>query len=339
MFYIQFRFETECKTQASTSIDFYKKHTSPMKKILLNTILLLLGLASTAMAQNEKKEVAQIQPTIMVIPFAKVNEDLRTVLDSSVTRRVAIIKTQEAFDNRGYTTVDFRAKANATKVDAAFNSLSQNDLKSRLVEGSGADIYVEIEADEQRSPSGNSVRLNLIAYDAFTGRLLGSKTSESGLFRTEQFDKLVERALNKTEKDGQVLMLEDFLNVMQQKFDDIVQNGRAVKVSFTLDPNSAYSFETEIGNSGDELSDVIEDWFEKNAYKGNYHLQGSVGRELIYDEVRIPLRDETNKNFTPNKFARQIRKFCNSIVPADDPSAKLKVSDDIRGGTIYITLK
>lgn len=318
-----------------------------MKMISLQqslSLCLLAGIVATATAQTPsnaaaKKEVRQIQPTIMVIPFAKANEDLRTVLDSSVTRRVAIIKTQEAFDNRGFSTVDYRAKVNAVKTDAAYKTLNQADFKSKIAESSGADIYVEVEADMQKSTGGSSVRLNLIAFDAFTGRLLGSKTTKSNQVVTDQFDRLVENALKKTENGTDVLILEDFLNVMQQKFDDIVENGRPIKVIFGLDANSSYTFDSEVGTDGDQLADAISDWFEVNAYKGDYHQQSKNKKELIFDPVRIPLRDENNKNFTPDKFGRQIRKFCNALVPADNPSAKFKVDDEFRGGTIYITLQ
>ena len=318
-----------------------------MKKTNLKYQLMYCLLACfciTATAQNTpnstaKKEIRQIQPTIMVIPFAKENEDLRTVLDSSVTRRVAIIKTQEAFDNRGYTTVDYRAKLQATKTDAAFTTLNQSDFKSSIVEASGADIYVEVEADMQRSPGGNSVRLNLTAYDAFTGRSFGSKTAKSNQVQTEQFDRLVENALKKTENGTEVLILEDFLNVMQQKFDDVVENGRAIKVIFELDANASVNFDTEVGTDGDQLGDAIEDWVEANAYKQNYKQQGSLEKQLIFDEIRIPLKDENGNNFTPRKFARQIRKFCDKLAPTDAPTEKLKVKDEVRGGTIYITFK
>jgi hypothetical protein len=198
---------------------------------------------------------------------------------------------------------------------------------------------VEVEVDKQKSAVGNSIRLNLIAYDAFTGRLIGSKTTKSDQMATEQFDRLVEQALKKTENGTAVLILEDFLNIMQIKFDDIVQNGRPVKIIFGVGTNSSVNYDTEIGTNNYLLRDEIIDWIEKNAYKGNAHSQNATSKQLIFDEVRIPIKDEKNQNFTPNKFARQIRAFCNSITLANDVSIKIKVVDEVRGGTIYITLK
>jgi len=289
-----------------------------------------------------QKEVMQIQPTIMVIPSVKEHEDLRTMLDSSITTRVAIAKVKEAFDDRGFTTVDFVAKLKATKVDAAFNSLNQSDLKSRLVQGSGADIYVEVEAAEQKSGSGNSVRLIFNAYDAFTGRGMGTKTISSNTVYTDKFDKLVENALKKTEKvDGtnsKIILLDDFLNVMQTKFDDIIENGRPIKIIFGVASNSEVKFNSEVGEDGDLLKDIIFDWADDNAFKNNYNDQGSTDTEIIFSEFRVPLRTDSGRNLRPSRFARSIRKYFRKIVN-DETGETLDVGDDVRGGTIYITFK
>jgi hypothetical protein len=121
---------------------------------------------------------------------------------------------------------------------------------------------------------------------------------------------------------------------MEDKFDDIVENGRPIKVIFKVDPSSNFNYDTDISDNGELLKDKIEDWMAENAYKNNYHIQGIVGLELLYDEVRIPLKDENNRNFQVSRFARKIRTFCNKLSPD-----KIRVSDDIRGGTISITLK
>ena len=41
-----------------------------------------------------------VQPKIMVIPYVK-REDLRTILENDVNKRIALTKIKEAFDSRG----------------------------------------------------------------------------------------------------------------------------------------------------------------------------------------------------------------------------------------------
>lgn len=79
------------------------------------------------------------------------------------------------------------------------------------------------------------------------------------------------------------------------------------------------------------LSDQIEMWMEKNAYKNNYHIQGTTDLRMIFDDVRIPLKDVNGKNYNTNKFALEVFKFFKTL--------NMQVDKDIKGSTIYITIK
>ena len=71
---------------------------------------------------------------------------------------------------------------------------------------------------------------------------------------------------------------------------------------------------------------------DSNAYKNNYHIQGTTDKQMIFDDVRIPLKDpKTGNNYNTNKFALEIFKFLKKI--------GLQVQRDIKGTTIYITIK
>ena len=48
-----------------------------------------------------------VQPKIMVIPFTKEGEDIRTILENDENKRIALTKIKEAFDERGISTIDF----------------------------------------------------------------------------------------------------------------------------------------------------------------------------------------------------------------------------------------
>lgn len=85
-----------------------------MKRIVAS--LLWLCALCGAWAQNMETQVAPLpteKPKIMVIPYTAEGEDIRTVLENDVNKRIALTKIKEAFDQRGYTTVDFFAKVKA----------------------------------------------------------------------------------------------------------------------------------------------------------------------------------------------------------------------------------
>ena len=110
-----------------------------MKKGLIIFILLLLPLFVYSQT-TVNKDVVTVQPKIMVVPYTKEGEDIRSILEEDVNRRIAITKIKEAFDSRGFTTVDFTAKLKAATDNAIFSSENKEDLKTRIIQMSGADV-------------------------------------------------------------------------------------------------------------------------------------------------------------------------------------------------------
>jgi hypothetical protein len=53
---------------------------------------------------------------------------------------------------------------------------------------------------------------------------------------------------------------------------------------------------------------------------------------MIFDDVRISLKDQsTGNNYNPNKFGLEMFKFFRKL--------GLSISRDIKGNTIYVTIK
>ena len=294
---------------------------SDFNKILV-LFFVFLNFNNLNAQESLQSNIVTVQPKIMVIPFTKEGEDIRTILESDINKRVALTKVKEKFDLRGFSTVDFLGKLKGAKEANVFTDESQSDLKSLLIQFSGADIYVTTEIDYQQSSTGNSITLVLTAFEVSTGNSLSNKVGFSGKFYTDDIAKLASRAVDNC--------IEEFLNVMQDKFTEIVKNGRSVIVDIGFSQESKYNFSSEF--SGLPLSDAVEEWFGKNAYKNNYHIQGTTSKRMILDDVKIPLKDpESGANYNPNKFALTIYKYFRDL--------KLEVTKDIKGGTIYITLK
>lgn len=308
----------------------------------MRTISLLLSFAAFSLyteysyAQASDRQQARIQPTIIVIPYTKQDEDIRTVLEADIGRRVAIAKVKEGFDNRGFTTVDFVAALKNIELNEVMTSTDQTSIKTAIIEASRADIFVEIEAYQETGSGGASkARIILTGYDAFTSRSLGTKTSTSFESRAD-FSSLVENALRRKDQDKQIDMIEDFLNVMQEKFDDIVENGRPIQIIFSVSENATYDFYTKTA-SGDYISDEIEFWLEKNAYRGNYADLRITKERVTADDVRIPLRLENGRAYRPSQFARDLRRWFNSLnVPS---VGEITVEETIRGGSLLISLQ
>ena len=228
--------------------------------------LLPFIISSVIFPIHVKAEQATVQPKIMVVPFVKDGEDIRTVLEEDADKRIVLTKVKEAFDSRGFTTIDFFGKLKAGSVQSGMSEEQQSDLKSMIIASSGADIYVDTEMIINRSASGNSVKVIITAYDISTGGSLSNKVGDSGKFYTEDFGRLGSKAIESC--------AEDFLNIMQSKFNDIVANGRSINMTVGFDEASSLNMNSEVGNDGLTLADLIEMWLEDNAFQGNFHVQG-----------------------------------------------------------------
>ena len=280
---------------------------------------MFVGLLASANAQ----QTVTVQPKIMVVPFVKEGEDIRNVLENDVNKRIVLTKIKEAFDSRGFTTVDFLGRLKALSKANGLAMDNQSDLKTMIIQQSGADIYVDAEIDVVLSGSGNGVKVIMTAYDTSTGNSLANKVGDSGKFYTDDIGRLASKAV-----EGQA---DAYLNVMQTKFNDIVANGRSINVTIGFAQTSQYSMSSEVGANGFALSDEIEMWMSENAYKGNYHIQGTTEKQMIFDDVRIPLKDDNGNNYNINKFGLKFMMFARKM--------GLQIGRDISNNTLIITIK
>jgi hypothetical protein len=282
-------------------------------KIILVCLLILQYWSFSAFAQNAATnsggQVNQIQPSIIVIPYKTEGQKYRAILENPNTgfqKRIAISRVKQAFDSRGFTTYDFEAELKKGETAGAFSAEAQTDQKDIIVKNSGADIFVVVDINVEKGQSGTDVKIILQAFESATGRSLTNKDASSGKFYSDDISKLAGRAID--------AMKEDFLNVLQTKFTDIVNNGRSVYIEFVLDPGASLNFQSEIGTDGDLLSETIGDWMGKNAYKNYAKRGGSSALKIVYDDVRIPLKDQaTGLNYEIESFGRLIRKYLRSI--------------------------
>ncbi|MCM1141551.1 MAG: DUF6175 family protein [Muribaculum sp.] len=287
-----------------------------------NNILFILAALLILPIKAYSADVS-VQPKIMVVPYVKENEDVRAVLEEDPDKRIVLTKIKEAFDSRGFTTVDFFAKLKATSVQDGMSREQQSDLKSSIIAGSGADIYVDAEMIINRASSGNSVKVIVTGYDISTGNSLSNKVGDSGKFYTEDFGKLGSKAIESC--------AEDFLNILQTKFDDIVQNGRSVNMTIGFEETSSFNMNSEIGDEGLTLSDQIEMWLEENAFQGNFHVQGTTSTKMLIDDLRIPMRDTNGNNYTLAAFGREFLKFARKN--------GLKITRDVSNNSLIITIQ
>lgn len=296
---------------------------------MMNTLFKNIILSAALFISAAVSAQTVVQPKIMVIPYTKEGEDIRTVLEEDSNKRIALSKIKEAFDERGVSTIDFVARLKAANTADVMNMDNQADIKSAIINMSGADIYVEAEiicqqssVDGQAKPE-TRVKITITAYDIATGASLANKIGECGPFYTDDVAKLSMKAISS--------IADDFLSVIQAKFSDIAEQGRSVMMLINFDANSSYTMESAVGTQGLLLQDEIELWVDSASYNGNYHLQGVSPLNMVFDDIKLPFIDETGATYTVSKFSMSALKFFRSL--------GITVSRTLKGNTLYLTIK
>ena len=267
-----------------------------------------------------------LQPTIMVIPFIKEGNDLRSVFESDSSKhiRVAMAKVKNAFDTAQIKTVDLKSMIQRIDNDRILTHNSRNDLKSGVIHYSGIDIFIEVEAQIVETSRGNSVTVILNAYDAFSGNALANGLGHSPKFYTQNFEKLSEKALD--------TFLEKFVISAKLTLEDFEKNGRSITLNIGIEKGVKMDMDSEIGNTGNLLSDVIEDWLDTNALNSQFNIQGITATKMIVTEIKIPQIDsKTKRNYRPSKFAKALLQYLKSL--------GIECSRDVQGTNIFITIK
>jgi hypothetical protein len=295
----------------------------------LSTIAFLAVAGSNAIAQRPADSARggtskQVQPKIMVIPYTKQGDDIRKVIESDMNRRIAIIKVKEAFDKLGFSTVDFIQVVKGFSNDNAVQSTAQEDLKTRIVQQSRCDIYVEIELATAGGSQDMRATMTATSYLAANATSLANKVATVGPYHDALMEKVVERAATTA--------LEGLIPTMQEKFDGFVADGVPIRMEISVAQGAAKDLSQPAGPDGDDLSDVIRAWLKKAAYKNNYHVGGVTGKHMAVDEVRIPMFEPgTNMNYDPADFGLELVRYLRTL--------NVKTNRTVVGGVIYVEVQ
>lgn len=281
--------------------------------------------------------------TIMVVPWTSTSEDIREKLESDFTYRAILNEIRRAFDERGFTTIDFVEALRNSNTNRATGMENWRDNFKNIIDNSTADIFVEAEIQYLSEKYGNKVNILLDAKDKYTSQsLINSGLLSSDQTRTEDYALLAKKAL---ERDGAVNNFLDGLNI---KFGIIREQGRTIALRIEVLQNSSVDLDTEMGENGDYLSDIIIDWVKSTSAgwnqkglirNGGYHIKGQTASLLWFDQINIPFTNETGERYEVNQFSREIRKAIAGMGLNSDKGGRFEVQQNIRGNEVTITLK
>lgn len=243
----------------------------------------------------EKKTLPK--PTIIVVPYKKYGESYAAIMENDYDIRIAVSAVQSGFESIGIKTIDLQARLDRLKRNAQYeeNAGAADSNDKQLLESSGADVYVTVDLKKDISDEGSRVSLIMKAYETASGTIWGSEDGWTNRFKTNATDVLCSYAV----KDN----LEDFLEQIMNNFSMPVRASLQISLS-----GSSYNTLTDaVCPDGTRLMEFIQNWLDRNAYEGDYHMQGIVDEKAIFDYVILPNQDEDGYRMTPDKFAGRLR--------------------------------
>jgi len=243
--------------------------------------------------------VVTSQPRVIAIPFTRQGEDLRTILEKSVSRRVAVAKVQQALDERGFSATDFLGAIRAASVIEGWETMSQTDIKSAILDRARADIFIELETYMETRPTGSHAAVVIMrGFLSANGMSLGNRVGRSQWSHASE-SQLVEKAIEQES--------EPLLSMIQEKFDGFFVDGVPIQLNVSAREGAENDMETWVGDF--TVGDIVEEWVADNAWQNQYDLTALTAKRMFFSEVRIPMRDpKTCRNYSPLRFGQLLRR-------------------------------
>lgn len=286
-----------------------------MKKLNLLVATLLLVSLST---------MAQKKPTIMILPsdhwcemryFMTTYDNQGTKVKTPNYQQAFIEDTEigpvvskigQVLTNMGYSLKDAEqeiksintktAEDNVTMSKSSGASLVESplDMLKRRIK---CDILIQISWDLSRSAGGNATTFTLEAFDSYTNKRIA--TSTGNIQGQGSIPDLLFTAVQKNVKP--------FDKQMDSWYADQKKNGREINLIIRCWDSWENDLETEY--NGEELTDCIQSWLQKNCVNGVFNLSDGTESFAQFEQVRIPLEDEKGKAVDARAFATSLRKY------------------------------
>ena len=306
-------------------------------------LILLIILSATVFGQAKK-------PTIMVMPsdaWCQKNgfmttydnqgtqqsvPDYKKALQNDPDLLLVIGKINTLMTDRGFPLKNLESVIKINENQSAQDNVRTSKEGSALAESpldklkkaARADIIMYLTYTINQTGPKKSVTFNLQGLDAYTGKQVAGAQGTGEPSFSAELPSLLEEAV--------VAHLDNFNVQLQKHFDDLFANGREITIRVQVwDNGSGTDLEKEYG--GKELNEIIDEWMSKNTVKGRFSKSESSENYMFFEQVRIPLYNESGKSQDAKDFVQLLRKFLK------DPPYNLSCKADMNGlgaGLLYI---
>jgi hypothetical protein len=285
-------------------------------------LILSLIVANFVFAQAKK-------PTIMVLPSDNWCEQrfFMTEFDNQGTKQKVpnykqafqedteigqvISKIGSLMIDRGFPLKDAEQELKAIEARAAEDNMTTSTSTGSSIAESPvdmlknkakADIIIQIWWKVTKTDAGKVLSFNVEAFDAYTNKRIAAATGNSEPNNTAIVPVLLEQAL--------LSKIDPFVNQLQQHFDDMLVNGREIRLTVKRWNTWQYTLEDEI--EGEEITDHINNWMQTNTVNKRFNMSDASENIIRFEQVRIPIYDANGNPIDARAFAKGLQKHLKS---------------------------
>ena len=243
---------------------------------------------------GEQSKTIVASPKIMVIP-KKIDPSKYVNGEYQLTKeeKMLIAAFKNKFEDNKFTTYGFESSLKSVLENSQFNDNVQDDIKSKILESSGMDFFVEYENLDQNNTKCDKV-FDFKIRNYSTGEDVASDVKNlNSCGSPEDYKSFASAILNS-----------GAISKINTQFSSLLSNGRKVSVIFTIANSSQATFNKDY--NGIKLKDHIENCLQGLAFNGNLDIEGVVNLRME-TSVNIPILNEnTGKSYTTNTFSEDI---------------------------------
>jgi len=296
-----------------------------LKKIAL-TVTIVLGLTAVAYSQAKK-------PTIMVVPsdvWCNLNgymlefdnqgtkvkvPDYKKALQENADLLLVMSKINELMAARGFPLKNLESSIKTLESNAAEDAMTTSKSGAEVSESpvdklknvAKADIWIQMTWTVNTTGPKKSITINLQGLDAYTDKQIAGASGTGQPSFSAELPVLLEEAV--------LAHLDNFNVQLQTHFDDLFANGREIILRIRKWDSFEGDLESEYG--GAELGAQIEKWVSENTVQNRFSTSDASENRMLFEQVRIPLYDATNKAVDARGWARGLQKFLKDTYKID----------------------
>ena len=193
------------------------------------------------------------------------------------------------------------AEDNMTTSTSTGSSIAESPVDI-LKNKAKADIIIQIWWKVTKTDAGKVLSFTVEAFDAYTNKRIAAATGNSEPNNSAIVPVLLEQAL--------LSKIDPFVNQLQQHFDDMLVNGREIRLTVKRWNTWQYTLEDEI--VGEEITDHINNWMQTNTVNKRFNMSDASENIIRFEQVRIPIYDANGNPIDARAFAKGLQKHLKS---------------------------